>query len=74
MRAAERGALLIEPVLQLLGVEHDQRLPGGDAVAQVGGDAQHPAFDLRRDRHFFDGGQRADDVDGAADVVRLRPW
>ena len=66
---AQRRALLIEPILELLGIEDDERLAGGDAIAEVGGNAEHAAFDLGGDRHFFVGRERADDVDGAADVV-----
>ena len=34
-RARQRGPLLIEVVLLLFAIEHDQRLSGGDAVAEI---------------------------------------
>ena len=50
------------------------------AIAEVGADRLTLAFGFRRDRHFVDGGERADDLDGAVqrfladrlDLDRLR--
>ena len=68
---AQRGALLVEPILQLLGIEHDEGLARRDAVPEVRRDAEDPPFDLRRNRHLFVGRERAHDVDGPAEFVRF---
>ena len=70
-RPPQRGALLVEPILQLLRIEHDEGLARRDAVPEVRRDAQDAPFDFRRDRHLFVGRERADDVDRPAELVRF---
>ena len=66
-RARQRRLLLIEAVLLLLAIELNERLAGRDAIAEVGEDPADLAVGFRRNRHLIDGGQRADDFDGAVD-------
>ena len=68
---AQRGALLVEPILQLLRIEHDEGLARRDAVPEVRRNAEDAPFDFRRDRHLFVGRERAHDVDRPAEFVRF---
>ena len=65
--ALQRGFLLVEVVLLLLVVELNERLAPGDAVAQVGENAAHLAFRLRRNGYLIDGRERADHFDASLD-------
>jgi len=61
-RARERGALLLDGVLKLLAIELEKRLTRVDAVAEVRAQLADASFGLRRDRHFIDCREGADDV------------
>ena len=67
----QRRALLVEPILQLLRIEHDEGLARRDAVPEVRRDAEDAPFDFRGDGHLFVGRERADDVDRPAELVRF---
>ena len=68
-RPSQRRLLLIVGVLLFLVVERDEHLSGPHAVAEIGQQAAHPSFGLRRNRDLVHGGERPDDVHGPADRV-----
>src|SRR5436190_1979444 len=71
-RLFERRALAVGAVLQLLGIELDERRPRRDAIAEIVDEARHAAGDLGADDHLFPRGERPDDVHLAAHVTHLR--
>ena len=70
-RFRERRLLLLEVVLRLLAIELDQDLSRFHAIPKVREQPADPSFGFGGDRHLVDGGQGADDFDGA--VNRLLP-
>jgi len=71
-RLLEGCLLRFGAILQLLGIELDERLARRYAIAEVVGQAGDAAFDLGADHDFLARRQRADHVHLAPDIVHLR--
>ena len=63
---AERRALLVEAVLQLLAVQFHEDLAGPDAIAKIGHHAAYAALGFGRYGDLVDGRQRAHHFNAAA--------